>query len=314
MEHYASDCPSNTDPANIEGMPLLMMEEALEIDNKLEGDADYDISGEFSFLESTKSVNPHWILMDSQSTADIFCNPTLLTNIHTAKKSIKVHCNAGTIVVTQVGTLKNYGEVWFNRKGIANILSLAKVKERYPVRYDSEGGNQFIVVQPKKQVVFKQSSSGLYFHDTTNRAVVMVNTVSDNREGYTNRAFNEAKQARRALGMVGYPSEEDFKNIVSSNMIRNCPVTPENINAAKKNLRSQCRDFKRKNSPGQPPVRTEYVKIPKEIVDLNKDITITADMMFVGGLGFMITAARKIKFTTLKYVARRSKTNLINSL
>jgi hypothetical protein len=66
------------------------------------------------------------------------------------------------------------------QKAIANILSLAKVKERYPVYYDSDNGNQFIVAQPTKQVVFQQSATGLYYHDTTNRAVVMVNTVNGN--------------------------------------------------------------------------------------------------------------------------------------
>jgi hypothetical protein len=95
--------------------------------------------------------------------------------------------------------LKNYGEVWFNNKAIANILSLAKVKEIYPVHYDSDNGNQFIVAQPTKQMVFQHSATGLYYHDTTNRVVVMANTVNGNCEGFANRAVRAAKQARRAL-------------------------------------------------------------------------------------------------------------------
>jgi hypothetical protein len=89
-----------------------------------------DSTREFSFhIGNTKYVNPHWILLDSQSTADIFCNPSLLANIRYAGKSIKIHCNASTSIVTQIGTLKNYGEVWFNTKTIVNILSLARVEE-----------------------------------------------------------------------------------------------------------------------------------------------------------------------------------------
>jgi hypothetical protein len=34
--------------------------------------------------------------------------------------------------------------------------------------------------------------------------------------------------------MLGYPSEKDFRNMVSSNMITNCPVTPTDISAANK--------------------------------------------------------------------------------
>jgi hypothetical protein len=45
----------------------------------------------------------------------------------------------------------------------------------------------------------------LYFHDTMDRAVVMVNTVKGNIEGYTQRQYDGAKAARCALGLVGYP-------------------------------------------------------------------------------------------------------------
>jgi hypothetical protein len=271
---------------------------------------------EFSFhIGDTKYVNPHWILLDSQSTADIFCNSSLLTNIRYSGKSIKIHCNAGTSIATQVGTLKNYGEVWFNPNAIANILSLARVKEKYSVRYDSDEGNQFVVVQPHKQIVFQQSGSGLYYHDTIDRAVVMVNTVGHNREGFTNRAYNKAKQARRAIGIVGYPSEKDFRNMVSSNMITNCPVTPTDINAANNICGPNIASIKGKTvRVAQEPVLTSYVKVPQEILDLNKEITITADVMFVDGLGFMVTSLRGVNFTTPEYVLTRSKANLISSL
>jgi hypothetical protein len=309
MGHYASDFPSTT--PNIEGATMLMLEEEVE-----EEYTDYDSTGEFSFhLGGSKYVNPNWILLDSQSTADIFCNPNLLTNIRNAGKYIKVHCNARTSIITQKGTLENYVEVWYNAKGIANILSLEKVKQKYPVRYDSDNGNQFVVVQPKKQVVFQQSGSGLYYHDTMNRAVVMVNTVEGNREGYTDRNFSAAKQAWRAPGMMGYPSEKYFKHMVSSNMIRNYPVTPKYINAANNIFGPNVVSMKGKTLRAtQDPVLTEYVEIPKDTVVLNKDVMLMADVMFVDGLGFLVTASRDIKFTTNEYVLKKSKANLISSL
>jgi hypothetical protein len=152
--------------------------------------------------------------------------------------------------------------VWFSGNAIANILSLAKVKEKYQVRYDSDDGNQCVVIQPKKQVVFKQVASSLYYHNTTNRAVVMVNTVKDTREGYTNRAYTAAKQAHNALGMVGYPSEKDFKNMVSSNMISNCPVTPSDITVANKIFGPNVASMKGKTVRAtQEPVPMEYVEV-----------------------------------------------------
>jgi hypothetical protein len=123
MGHYAIECPSTT--PKMEGATMLMLEEEVG-----EEYTDYNSTGEFSFhLRGSKYVNPNWILLDSQSTSDIFCN---LNNICRAGKSIKVHCNTGSSIITQKGTLKNYAEVWYNAKGIANILSLAKVKNRSP--------------------------------------------------------------------------------------------------------------------------------------------------------------------------------------
>jgi hypothetical protein len=57
------------------------------------------------------------------------------------------------------------------------ILSVLHVKKRFPIRYDSANGNQFVVVKPDKEIIFNESKEGLYYHDTANRAVVMVNTV-----------------------------------------------------------------------------------------------------------------------------------------
>jgi hypothetical protein len=116
--------------------------------------------------------------------------------------SLKVHCNAGTKVIKHVATLKNYGTVWFNKQGIANILSMSLVKKKFPVRYDSTEADQFIVSKPETDIIFAASSSGLYYHDTTNRAVVMVTTVKGNREGFTDREFGKAKEARRVLNFT----------------------------------------------------------------------------------------------------------------
>jgi hypothetical protein len=261
-------------------------------------DADSSLGG-YAVVTNPAWILPAWILLDSQSTTDIFSNASLLTDIHESGKSINIHCNAGTSCVTKVGTLRKYGEVWYNENAIANILSLARVKERYPVKYDSTNGNQFIVIQPTKEVIFHQSQSGLYYHGTNNRAVVMVSTVAENRKGYTQQEYNDAKQARRALGMVGYPSNKDFNNMVRSNMIKNCPVTPKIVSAANKSFGPNIASVKGKKTRRKPePVVTDYVEIPKAILDLNKDVALTADVMFVDGIPFLVTNSRKIKFTT----------------
>jgi hypothetical protein len=138
--------------------------------------------------------------------------------------------------VRHVVTLRNYGTVWFNEDGIANILPIYLMSKTFPVRYDSASGDEFIVSKPDKDVIFSASKSGIYYHVTTNRVVVLVNTVKQNKEGFTEREFNRAKSARRDLGIVVYPSPRDFKNMVRSNMIKHWNVTPTDIDNAHKLL------------------------------------------------------------------------------
>jgi hypothetical protein len=66
---------------------------------------------------------------------------------------------------------------------------------------------------------------------------------------------------------LGYPSEKDFRNMVSSNMITNCPVTPTDISAANKIVGPNVALIKGKTVRiTQEPVLTSYVKIPQDVM------------------------------------------------
>jgi hypothetical protein len=260
-------------------------------------------------------LNTNWILLDTGSISDIFFNPKLVTNIRLSSGSLKVHCNAGTKIVKHVATLNNYGTVWFNKDRIANILSMSLVNKKFPVRHDSTAGDQFIVSKHEKDIIFAASSSGLYYHDTTNRAVMLVTTVKEKKEGFTDREFTKAKAARRAMRLVGYTPPRDFKNMVRSNMIKNCTVTPADIDNAHKLFGADIATLRVKTvRRTQDAVMADYVAIPKEIIDLNKEITLAADILFVNGMPFVTSLSRKIKFATMEYVSSRSEPNLIRSL
>jgi hypothetical protein len=76
-------------------------------------------------------VDPNWILLDNQLTIDVFYNSAMLQNIHVSSSYMNIHCNAGVTTMNLVGDLAGYGEAWFHKDGIANILSLARVEEKY---------------------------------------------------------------------------------------------------------------------------------------------------------------------------------------
>jgi hypothetical protein len=58
---------------------------------------------------------------------------------------------------------------------------------------------------------------------------LFVQTVQENFEGYTKREILQAKEARQAQAIIGSPSEEHYKGMVSSNIIKNCPINVSNV-------------------------------------------------------------------------------------
>ena len=86
-----------------------------------EEDDDDDKYEGFAFLhndvvcstQDKAGIPKTWILLDSQSTVDVFSNPRLLTNIRDSKTTLTLHCNAVKATVTQKGNLKGYWTVWY---------------------------------------------------------------------------------------------------------------------------------------------------------------------------------------------------------
>jgi len=76
------------------------------------------------YIQDEAAIPKGWILLDNQSTVDMFSNEKLMTIISDAKRSLVLFWNAGKAIVTKKVDLKRYGTVWFHAEGIANILCL----------------------------------------------------------------------------------------------------------------------------------------------------------------------------------------------
>jgi hypothetical protein len=76
------------------------------------------------------TVPDSWILLDDQSTVDVFCNKNLLQNLHEGETACRISCNASTAETGLIGDLPGCpSPVWFHPKGIANVLSLRRVSK-----------------------------------------------------------------------------------------------------------------------------------------------------------------------------------------
>ena len=157
--------------------------------------------------EKFSNLPPRWVLLNSESTIDIISKKAMVSNISKLPSPITLHFNAGPRQVEYTVDINGYGRVWYNPKAIANILSLYRATRKCQVVFDSEDVNCFRMMLPVREVVFNVSMEGLYYHDTVDRAIVLVNTMPENRKGFTCQEYEGAKTSRRTLELVGYPSE-----------------------------------------------------------------------------------------------------------
>ena len=96
-------------------------------------------------------IDENSCLLDNQLTCNAFINGKYLSNIKDAPDGqyLRVHCNAGVTHTTKIGDLTRYYDpVWYNPKGIANILSLGLVQKNNPVTYNSQDRNEFVIHRP----------------------------------------------------------------------------------------------------------------------------------------------------------------------
>ena len=118
----------------------------------------------------------------------------------------------------QQGRLGNFPEpVWYNPKGVANILSLNSVKKYYRVTYDSAGSDTFVVTDTNSlKLHFKPSTKiGLYaLQGSSDRQEKwsFVNTVSNNKDMYTKRKVKAAAHAQRIQNIIMFASTREIMN------------------------------------------------------------------------------------------------------
>ena len=156
-------------------------------------------------LQVKAGIPVSWILLDSQSTVDVFSNKKLLTNIGDSKRTLILFCNTRKAIITQKGDLKGYDSVWYYPQGNANILSLCNVEEKHKVTYDSSMKTGFMVHKADgNNLVFMPSKRGLYFSDVTNyTAHVVTNTADSIKNKYTVKEYANAHKVRSIQDIIG---------------------------------------------------------------------------------------------------------------
>ena len=264
-------------------------------------------------------VSFSWILLDNCSTVDVFHNGELLNNIRSGLAYMDIHCNARMTSTNLVGDLPGYGEVWYHPNGIANILSLARVKDRgYHVTYDSDNCNEFRIYNPNSNTtrVFKESNRGLYFMETNDETgTVLVNTVNDNKSNFSNIDYSRAGLARQIQKTIGRPSTRTFINIIDEKLLANCPVTRRDVEIAEEIFGPDVGSLKGKTvRRGGQRVTTHMVDIPATILTHYRNVTLACDIMFINKIPFFVTMSRHLRFCTAENITNQKQKTLLASV
>ena len=134
--------------------------------------------------------------------------------------------------------------------------------------------------------------------------------MAEQKKLFSRREIKAADAARELYRKIGRPDETEFDSILRRNLIRNCPVTP---NDAKRALIIYGPDVavlkgKTTQSTPAPHVPTfEAVPIPPPVLEHHSQVTLCMDFFFVQGMPFYHTISRGIGFRTVKQVSDRSK-------
>ena len=276
--------------------------------------------------KSRRPISSDLLLLDSQSTVHLFSQPEHVANIRPAATPIRVHCNKGTLDTTQEA---DFGDtpVYFDARGIANVLSLYQLGQKFQVTYDSKDrGGVFKVFTPAGVVEFAPTKNGLHvlnLKNTPEAAFILVNdaslafgqspvsTVRKNYEGFTKRQVQQATRARRIMGMIGAPTQREYQSLVRNNLLNDCPVTNSDIVNAHTIFGPDLANLRGKMVRRKPVhVNTELVDIPQSLVDRQKNVTLVADVMFVNGVAFLVSSSRNIMLTTIEHAPDRKAPKL----
>ena len=159
-------------------------------------------------------------------------------------------------------------------------------------------------------IIFKEHESGLHYYDPSNQSgnFTFVETVKDNQALFTKRQVKDADKARRLYKCLAHPSMQDFKWLLQTNSIKDCPVTLEDAKIAERIWGRNIAALKGKTTHRTADaVKVEsLIPIPKELIAMHKNVVLAIDIFFVNKIPFFATLSRNICFTTVTHLANRT--------
>ncbi len=115
--------------------------------------------------------------------------------------------------------------------------------------------------------------------------------------------------------MISSPSKKDYRGMVSSNLISNCPFLTTDVTNARAIFGPDLASIQGKTVWRMPvPVVADYLVVPRSLVETNKVVMLAADVFFVDRTAFLLTVLQRIKFVKAEHMPVQTATSLSKHL
>jgi hypothetical protein len=102
---------------------------------------------------------------------------------------------------------------------------------------------------------------------------------------------------------------------VTSNQLRNCPITKADIIAAEDIFGPEVGSLKGKTTRRRPhKVRQIIEHLPAEVMARYRNVTLCVDIMFVNEIPMLVTLSRKVKFATVEAIPNRASSSVMKGI
>jgi hypothetical protein len=132
---------------------------------------------------------------------------------------------------------------------------------------------------------------------------------------FSKRQIAGVVHAKDSYEKMIFPSNADFRAIVSAGGIPGCEVTPEDVTTAE--VIWDCSVLKMKGNTVRRSAKRlvqSVVKVPSKFIKLQQDVELVIDIFFINKHAFFTTYSTKICFATVTHILSRHKEHIWEAL
>jgi hypothetical protein len=273
-------------------------------------------SVQLSQTQAQSILTPGSIIVDSGSTFNCFRERNLISHLRSCDP-FSTLSNGGGLTYTQQGTLTVFTELdcYYNPDCLVNIISLDLLQAKYHTTFDSEQKNAFTVaVSDALTLTFEGFGSGLYFVNLNTPVNAypfsLLNTVQENKQFFSRREIEGAEAARAQQGQIGWPSDQEYYEIIRDNLLKNSKATLDDLRRAEHIFGGTAVDLL-KGKTVYKPINTnasiERIPLPPIILKTHPSDDLDIDFLYVQGAPYLLMKSTKIKFHATQAFNRISK-------